>query len=136
VGSCFDIIQTMDVYLSREARQYLKALPVVSVKAHGFLIGHKRGHRFFVEKILPSSRSSSLSLQKQLQLNKLLEDRIIGFYSFNADKGFLDRILVPHATGKLFLKIMPTEGDGLTINPLVIDYDERFHLLPIKITSL
>lgn len=126
----------MDVYLSREARQHLKAVLVISSKIHGFLIGHKRGHRFFVEKILPSSKSSSLSLQKQLQLNKLFEERIIGFFSFNADKGLLDRILVPHATGKLFLKIMPTEQDRLNIKPFVIDYDERFHLLPIKITSL
>lgn len=126
----------MDVYLSREAWQHLKAIFIISSKTHGFLIGHKRGHRFFVEKILPSSKSSSLSLQKQLQLNRLFEDRIIGYFSFDADKGLLDRILVPHATGKLFLKIIPTEGDRLTINPFVIDYDERFHLLPIKITSL
>ena len=126
----------MDVYLSQEAKQYLKALPLASPKTHGFLIGHKRGHRFFVERVLPSSKSSFVSHQKQIQLNTLFEDSIIGFFSFDTNKDLLSKLLVPSATGKLFLEIIPKEENKATIDPYVIDYDKVFYLLPIKIKSL
>ena len=126
----------MDVHLSQEAQQYLAALQLVSPRACGFLMGHKRGHRFFVEKILPSSTGFMFSLKKQLQLHKILDDPIIGFFSFDTDKTLLKKMLVPFSTGMLFLKINHSEENKTSFNPFVIEYDNKFYLSPIKIKSL
>ena len=125
----------MDVHLTREAQQHLKAIHIVSPKTHGLLIGHKRGHRFVVERILPTPKSFTFPLEKHMQLNQILEDSIIGFFSFDTDKSLLSRILVPFFTRKLFLEISQGKGNKTTINPFVIEYDKKFHLSPIKIKS-
>jgi hypothetical protein len=125
----------MDAYLSQEAMLSINALSLLSSKSDGLLIGHKRGHRFFVEKIFPLPKSLSFSLEKLVQLNQLFQDRIIGFFSFSPDEKETNALLTPLATGKLFLRIDHKPTNKMDFKPFVIEYDEKFHLRPIRMKA-
>jgi hypothetical protein len=127
----------MDAYLSREAQQLLEALNLVSStsKSDGFLIGHKRGHRLFVEKILPSRKGFFLSLEEYQELEELFEGQLLGFFSFMPDEKKMNKLLAPHAYGKLFLEINSNPQKKLTITPYVVDYKKDFYLSPIKLKN-
>ena len=125
----------MDAYISAEARQFLQALLIMGGRIDGVLLGHKRGHRLFVEDILPTQKGFFPSIEKYISLNTLLKDRIIGFFSFNFEERTTRKILAPFAQGKLFLHITPRDNKKLDIKSYAIDFDEKFCLSPIKIKS-
>lgn len=125
----------MDAYLSREAYQSLTALWLVSSNSipDGFLIGHKRGHRFFVEKIFPSLEGFFPSLEKYQELDKLFKEKILGFFTFRPDEKKIKKILAPFAYRKLFLEINLNTQKEMAVKPYIIDRDKEFLLLPIKL---
>lgn len=125
----------MDAYISAEARQLLQAQIIMGARIDGFLLGHKKGHRLFVEEILPTQRGFFPSLEKYTALNTHLNDRIIGFFSFNPEENTTQKILAPFAQGKLFLDITPRDSQKLDIEAYTIDFSESFYLSPIKIKS-
>lgn len=125
----------MDAYLAAEAHQALKALGSLSAKPDlsGFLIGHKRGHRFFVEKIFPLPKGFRPTLENYHGLNQLLGGKIIGFFAFPAEAKHRQRLLQPFVCGKLFLGVRLNKRGILNFQSLVIDYDDRFFAAPIKL---
>ncbi len=127
----------MDAYLSQEAYQSLNAINLISSSSNsdGLLIGHKRGHRFFVEKIFPSLPGFFPSLKKYHELDKLYDGKLIGFFSFNPEEKKIKKILAPFACGKLFLEISSNQQKKMTIKSYVIDYENEFFLLPVELTS-
>jgi hypothetical protein len=127
----------MDSYLSQEAYKYLTALSIISSSSSsdGLLIGHKRGHRFFVEKIFPSLPGFFPSLKKYHELDQLFNGKLLGFFSFNPDEKKLKKILAPFACGKLFLEISSNQQKKMTIKSYVIDYENEFFLIPVRLTS-
>jgi hypothetical protein len=127
----------MDAYLSREARQSLTALRLVSSNAlpDGLLLGHKRGHRFFVEKILPSLKGFFPSIKKYQELDEFYEGKLLGFFSLQPDEKKIKKILAPFAYQKLFLEINLNTRKEIAIKPHVIDYDKEFFLIPIKLKN-
>lgn len=127
----------MDAYLSQEAYQSLAALILISSSSNsdGLLIGHKRGHRFFVEKIFPSLPGFFPSLKKYHELDQLFNGKLLGFFSFKPDEKKIKKILAPFACGKLFLEINLIQQKKVAIKSYVIDYENDFFLLPVKLTS-
>ncbi len=127
----------MDSYLSQEAYQSLTALDIISSSSSsdGLLIGHKRGHRFFVETILPSLPGFFPSLKKYHELDQLFNGKLLGFFSFNPDEKKIKKILAPFACGKLFLEISSNQQKKMTIRLYVIDYENEFFLLPVGLKS-
>jgi len=127
----------MQVFLSKEASHSITALQcyLPNANTYGFLIGHKRGNMFFVEKILPSPKGFFPSPQKYFQLKKKLDDKILGFYSFRANDTQLKKILTPFAYGKIFLSLDLDKSDRLEIKPFAIEHDQNFFLQPIKLKS-
>jgi len=127
----------MDAYLSQEAYQSLAALILISSSSNsdGLLIGHKRGHRFFVEKIFPSLPGFFPSLKKYHELDQLFNGKLLGFFSFKPDEKKIKKILAPFACGKLFLEINLIQQKKMAIKSYVIDYENEFFLLPVKLTS-
>ncbi len=123
----------MDVYLSDEARSSLEALNMVRGDKDGLLLGHLRGHRFFVEKIFPTQKGFFPSQEKFLSLNQHFGDRVIGFFSFNPDERKTRKILIPIAQGKLYLSIQTKGGDTLEIQPFRVDFKGRFFLSRIRL---
>lgn len=125
----------MDAYLSQGAYLSLTTLALLSPAAYsdGLLIGHKRGHRFFVEKILSSMPGFFPSLKKYHELENLYQGKLLGFYSFRPDEKKINKILAPYACGKLLLKIQPNRQKSLSIKSFVVDYKNNFLLLPVKL---
>lgn len=121
----------MDAYLTQEAQQFLKAAGLVSNRSSGLLLGHLRGHRFFVEKVFPFPKNSSISLNKLIQLHHHFQDSIIGFFSFQSDDKTLNRFMTPFSMGKLFLKIELKEE--MIFQPFSIEYADKFFLSPLTL---
>ncbi len=127
----------MDSYLSQEAYQSLNFINMISSSSSsdGLLIGHRRGHRFFVEKIFPSAPGFFPSLKKYHELDQFFKGKLLGFFSFNPDEKKIKKILSPFACGKLFLEISSNQQKKMTIKSYVIDYENEFFLLPVKLTG-
>lgn len=127
----------MDAYLSQEAYQTLTALSLISAQSSsdGLLIGHIRGHRYFVEKIFPTLKGFFPSREKYFAMNELFEEKIIGFYSFTKDEKKIKKILTPFTHGKLFLQIRLNKNKKMTIKSYVIEYEDEFFLSPIHLKS-
>lgn len=123
----------MDAYLSQEAYQSLTALSLISSSSNsdGILIGHKRGHRYFIEKILPTLKGFFPSIEKYFVMNQLFDDKLLGFFSFEPDEKKIKKILAPFACGKLFLRIHLNKSKKMTIKPFIINYEKDFFLSPI-----
>ncbi|MCK4932706.1 MAG: hypothetical protein KAT01_11100 [Candidatus Aminicenantes bacterium] len=125
----------MDAYLSKEASSSLEALNIVRGDQDGLLLGHLRGHRFFVEQIFPTQKGFFSSQKQYLSLNQHFCDRVIGFFSFNPDERRAKKILAPLTQGKLYLSIHSQGDDTLDIRSFRIDYKDRFYLSPIRLKS-
>jgi hypothetical protein len=127
----------MEVYLSEEVLESLSALRSVLSDAttDGLLIGHRRGHMFFVERIFPSCRGFFTSEKKFISLIELFNNKILGFYSFRANQTKIKKILAPFSYGKLFLNIEIDKKDQVVIKPFVIEHEKDFFLVPIKFKS-
>ncbi|MBN1222053.1 MAG: hypothetical protein JXB23_02300 [Candidatus Aminicenantes bacterium] len=125
----------MDAYLTKDVRQFLDALNLMDSKSDGFLIGHKRGHRLFVEKLLATHTNFFPSLEKVIALDNLFDKKIIGFFSFDPDEKKVKKILTPFAYGKLYLEIRTQGHKTLEIAPYIIDHDETFVLKKIKLKN-
>lgn len=127
----------MEVFLSKESVQSLSALQcsLSNTNSDGFLIGHKRGDMFFVEKIIPSQKGFYSSRQNYFELSKKIEDKILGFYSFHITENKLKKILTPLGYGKIFLRLDRDNPDQLDIEPFAIEHDQDFFLLPIILKS-
>jgi hypothetical protein len=125
----------MDAYLSREAYHFLLGLNLASSKPNqdGILIGHKRGHRFFVEKVFPTKKGFYSSLENYFALDEHFGGKLIGFFAYEADEKKKRKILQPFAYGQLFLDIRLNQKKKMTIKSFVIDYKKDFFLSPIDV---
>jgi hypothetical protein len=127
----------MEVFLSKEAKQSFSALRccLSNTNTDGFLIGHRRGNMFVVERILPSPAGFYSSVEKYFELKKGLDDRILGFYSFRMNERKLKKILTPFTFGKIYLALDSEDSDRLEIKPFAIEHDRKFFLRPINLRS-
>lgn len=125
----------MDAYLSREAHNSLLGLNLVASKTNmdGILIGHKRGQRLFVEKILPTKNGFFPSYESYLALDKHFQGNLVGFFTFKFNEKKIKKILSPFAFGQLLLNIHPTKKNKMTIKSYVIDYKKDFFLSPVDL---
>jgi hypothetical protein len=125
----------MDVYLSEEARRYLKAqaLEKSSGRTSGLLLGHRRGPRFFVEMVYPCPLRPFLSIQKYRSLARIFDDKIVGFYSSGRRSEKRKTSFPPFAVNKLYLEFDPHPGKALTLRPAVIEYTGSFSLVQVAL---
>lgn len=125
----------MDAYLSQEAYQALEALSLLAPRKDfsGLLLGHKRGHRYFVERALPALGGTLISPQKYFDLDRILDGKIIGFFAAKTKDHKTKKILAPFAYGKLFLEVQLPRKATIKVKPFVIDYAEDFFFAPIRL---
>ena len=125
----------MDAFLSQKAYSRIKALGCLPVRRvpDGLLLGHRRAKRIFLEDIFPTQRGFFPGLQKYLEMNQIFGDKIQGFFSLQKNSDSMEKILVPVAFGKLFLKINNHSKNGLTMRSFLIEYDGNFKLDPIRL---
>ncbi len=123
----------MDVYLSREALLQLQAVGIFSLRAEGLLIGHKRGHRYFVESILAVPRALAASSVKRQSLKALLEDSFLGHFCFMDAKAGLKRALVPGLVGTVLLEVGFDPAKKSKFKAYAVEFDGVYRLSPIKV---
>ncbi|MFQ6084225.1 MAG: hypothetical protein ACE5WD_12835 [Candidatus Aminicenantia bacterium] len=114
----------MDVFLTKEVLTtlaFLWELDSLS-NSEGVAIGHKRGHRIIVEKVIPLKKVSYPSITEYLKLDKLLNNKLVGFFTFErkAEK-CLDNLLIPYNLGNILLRI---EKIPEKIKAFLIDYQQ------------
>jgi hypothetical protein len=133
-SSASGIIKRVDGYLAEEALLDLEgqALDPLAQKTAGLLLGHKRGPRFFVEKIFPCRAAFFSTLQNYRALDHHFGSRIIGFYSFDSNPRKKHQLCRPFACGKLYLEIRPGRKK-LTMKASVIDYKDKFYFRPVPL---
>jgi hypothetical protein len=127
----------MDVYLSEEARQHLsaQALELSRGPTGGLLLGHRRGPRFFIERIYPCPLRPFLSIEKYHALNRIFNDKIIGFYSSGRRTMRKKPKFPPFAVNKLFLEFNPHPRKGLILRPAVVEYTGSFQLVAVALAT-
>jgi hypothetical protein len=127
----------MDVYLSDEAWQHLRAqaLEIPRRKTGGLLLGHRRGGRFFVERIYPCPFGPFPSARKYWALNGLFEGKIIGFYSSGRRPGLAAEKFPPFAYNKLYVEVDHHPKKDLVLRPAVVEYSDSFHLVPVALAA-
>lgn len=126
----------MDAYLTAEARQSFEALNALAPgqKHFGFLIGHKRGHRFIVEKIFPAPAGFKIDPGNILRLDELFAGRAIGFYASGDVARLKAGLRQPAAAGRLLLAVR-TARRAPAIKAYAIDFDGRFRFIPLPLIS-
>ena len=130
-----DIIQTVDVLITRVALLELKALNALKPRPRfwGLLIGHKRGFRFIVERIFPAGEAASRPSAEGFEaLDRLSEGRIIGVFAVRPGVSLRRTFLDPFFYGKLFLDVS-LGGKGPCVKSYVVEYDRAFFFLPVPL---
>jgi hypothetical protein len=127
----------MDVYLSKEAWQHLRAQTLESPRrsACGLLLGHRRGGRFFVERVYPCLSGPFPSARKYRVLDGIFEGKIIGFYSSARRARPAAGKLPPFSYNKLYLEFDPHPEKGLILRPAVVEYSDSFYLVPADLAA-
>ena len=127
----------MDVYLSEEARQHLQAQALESARrgARGLLLGHRRGGRFFVERIYPCSFGDFPSDRDYWALDGIFEGKIIGFYTGGRRAWPAGGKFPPFTFNKLCLKFDADPKKGLVLSPAVVEYSDSFKLVPVALAA-
>jgi len=118
----------MDVYLTGEAFLTLAALRrLAAVKGtRGFLLGHRRGDRVYIESVLPSPAPAWPDLKSFYDLDAGLDRGIFGFFLFGPSPSARKALLQPFGTGKVLIEISGRRGKKPILSASVIDYRDRF----------
>lgn len=127
----------MDLYLTRDALRTFEALRRMAPKAKtiGFLLGHTRANRFFVESVFAAPLREWPPLEEYYSLNSLWEGRIVGFFAFAPDAKVKRPLLAPFAVGKAFLEIAlgRKAGTALEFQASAVDYDGRIKFIRLPL---
>jgi hypothetical protein len=122
----------MDVYLTGEAVRALRALSLLSPReGEGLLLGHERGGRRLVERVLPTVRGFFPSIEAFAAANRALGGSVVGFFSFAPDRARLRRILAPFACQSVFVDVSGLGPEGGRPRAFLIRFDRTFNLHPM-----
>ncbi|MCJ7484895.1 MAG: hypothetical protein MUQ25_01835 [Candidatus Aminicenantes bacterium] len=133
----FGIIQGVDVLITPEAQREIEALRAVRPASSiwGILIGHKRGFRFFVEKVFPVAGAASAPSEREIaSIDSVWSGRTIGLFAVRPSPAFRKALLGPMLYGKLFLRLETPAGKG-SARPFVIEFERRFFFAKIPLVT-
>ena len=125
----------MEVTLSREAELLIRAgrVPARTPPLEGYLLGHRRGPVFFVERLLPFGPVFSLSEDENRRIGRLFEGTILGRFSFRAGPARRRRVLRPGYYGTLFGQAGRGRTGRLRLEMFLVEYDRTFYLKPLPV---
>jgi len=123
----------MDVYLGAEARRALDGLRLIAGRTRpaGLLLGHRRGPRYFVERIFTAGSVFGFSPAVVRRLDALFGGRVLGFFAFRPGAATRRALLRPFAVGRVLIAV----GERGAMNAAAIDFDGRFRLRRLPLTS-
>ncbi len=123
----------MDAFIASEARQSLAALSALSggKKLFGVLVGHKRGHRFIVEKAFPA-QAFRFSPAGFARADELFAGKVLGFYASGDLARIKAQLRRPYAAGRLLLAVRTTKS-APSFKAYAVDFDGRFRVVPLPL---
>lgn len=118
----------MDVFLTEGAARTLEAVRRITPASgsRGFLLGHRRGDRVYVESAMPSPRPTWPDLESFYALDTGLGKKIIGFFVCRPSASARRALLQPFGMGKVLVEIPGAAGKKPVLSASWIDYDGRF----------
>jgi hypothetical protein len=125
----------MDVFLTVDAARMLRAVRrLASARgSRGFLLGHRRGDRVYVESVLPSPSSAWPSLKAFYALDAELGGKIIGFFIVGSSPVSRKPLLRPFGMGKVLIESPAGSGGKRAARGTLIDYRDRFKFRKIPV---
>jgi hypothetical protein len=125
----------MDALITPEARREIEALRAFGPMpgTWGVLVGHKRGPRFIVEKIVPAGRPGAAPDELLIErLDAVWPGRTIGLVAVRPGAAFRKAARGPAWYGKLILELAGPAAAPV-IGASVIEFDRRFFLSRIAL---
>jgi hypothetical protein len=125
----------VDVLVTREASAQIKALEALrpASSAWGFLVGHKRARRFFVEGLFPACGAALPPPPEKLdELDRLLGRRVIGIFAVRPGAALTKSVVGPYFYGRLFF-IFRFSKKGPELKPFVVEHGRAFVLAPVAL---
>ena len=123
----------MDVLITPEARRELEALRAFRPRpgTWGVLVGHRRGSRFIVEKVLAAGDPGTVPGEELLErLDAVWPGRTIGLVAVRPGAAFKKAARGPAWCGKLVLEMAGT-ARAPVLRSFVVEFERRFFLDPI-----
>jgi len=126
----------VDVFLTDDAERSLRALSLLSESGQcGYLIGHRRGPRVYVEAVIAAGKGHTFSVEEFHLLDDIYDGRTVGFFFLGGGRSAESRVLQPFAYGKIVLEVRPGGRRNPAIKVFSIEHDGRFTLSPIALAS-
>jgi hypothetical protein len=126
----------VDVFLTDDAERSLKALFFLSESGQcGYLIGHRRGPRVYVEAVIPAGKGHAFAVEQFHFLDDLYDGRTVGFFFLGGCRSAENRVLQPFGFGKVVLKARSGGRRTPALKAFIIEHDGRFTLSPIPLAS-
>ena len=123
----------MDVLITPEAGREIEALKALRPRpgTWGAIVGHKRGSRFIVEKVVPAGSPGTAPDERLLAgLERIWPGRVIGIVAVRPDAAFKKAVLGPAWYGKLVLR-WTGSVEAPVLSPSVVEFERKFFLAPI-----
>ena len=127
----------MDVLITPDARREIEALKALRPQPSvwGFLVGHKRGPRFIVEKVFPAGSGRVLPSERLVaELDRVWPGRAIGLFALRPNVAFKKAILGPAWYGKLVIHLSLSAGTA-AVRPFVVEFGRKFSLVRIPLAA-
>ncbi|MGZ4886967.1 MAG: hypothetical protein ACXVJK_04425 [Candidatus Aminicenantales bacterium] len=127
----------MDVFVTREASVELDALRILrpAPSAWGLLIGHRRGPRFFVEKIFPAADGAVLPPHGGLdELDRRFGRKVVGVFAVRPGAALIKSLLGPYLYGRVLINVRFSRGKTL-LKPFLVEFDRTFFLAPVPLEA-
>jgi hypothetical protein len=125
----------MDVFITPEAGREIEALKALRPKpgTWGAIVGHRRGTRFIVEKILAGGDPGAAPDDRLLDgLEKIWPGRVVGIVAVRPGAALRKALLGPAWYGKLVLAITGTAKKP-ALRPAAVEFEKRFFLSPVPL---
>jgi hypothetical protein len=125
----------VDVLIIPEAKRELEAIRAFRPRPGmwGVLVGHRRGSRFIVEKVLAAGEPGTVPGEKLLErLDTVWPGRTIGLIAVRPGAALKKAVCGPAWYGKLVLEIAGT-ARAPVIRPFVVEFERKFFLEPIPV---
>jgi hypothetical protein len=125
----------VDVLITPEATGELEALRAFRPRpgTWGVLVGHRRGSRFIVEKVLAAGSPGTVPGEELLdRLDTVWPGRTVGLVAVRPGAAFKKAARGPAWYGKLVLEIAGT-ARAPVLRPFVVEFERRFFLDPIPL---